>query len=115
MTHASIAPVTGQKSRMALYRFCLSVAFCLMVPALSAAQVYDPTGIKRCFLDRYLDCAEAPDAAARLECYDALLADIPAWLEARPHKGAHDGTLGSALSPSPRHATKEQCSPDEQD
>lgn len=52
-----------------------------ITPTAVAAQAQDSTGIKRAFLDRYLDCAEAPDAAARLECYDALLVDIPAWLE----------------------------------
>jgi len=52
-----------------------------VVPIASAAQAQDSIGIKRAFLDRYLDCAEAPDASARLECYDALLVDIPAWLE----------------------------------
>ena len=59
----------------------LSICLTLTVPAAVAAQAQDSTGIKRAFLDRYLDCAEAPDAAARLECYDALLVDIPAWLE----------------------------------
>lgn len=52
----------------------------LLAPMAAAAQAQDPTGLKRMFLDRYLDCAEAPDDAARLDCYDALLADIPAWL-----------------------------------
>ncbi|MFD1194185.1 hypothetical protein ACFQ3C_05850 [Seohaeicola saemankumensis] len=52
----------------------------LMSPQASA-QVTDPTGIKRAFLDRYLECAEAPDAGARLDCYDLLLLDIPAWLD----------------------------------
>jgi hypothetical protein len=62
---------------------CLAVALLMlwMTPALVAADITDDTGIKRAFLDRYLDCAEAPDAAARLSCYDALLVDIPAWLE----------------------------------
>ena len=52
-----------------------------LTPMAAAAQAQDPTGLKRAFLDRYLDCAEAPDDATRLACYDALLADIPAWLE----------------------------------
>jgi hypothetical protein len=66
-------------------RIWIICLFFLCVPSLvtsaSAAQAQDSTGIKRAFLDRYLDCAEAPDAAARLECFDALLLDIPAWLE----------------------------------
>ncbi|MFU8882732.1 MAG: hypothetical protein ACNA7Q_10225 [Rhodobacterales bacterium] len=54
----------------------------LQVPSLGIADIEDETGIKRAFLDRYLDCAEAPNDAARLACYDALLVDIPAWLDA---------------------------------
>lgn len=56
---------------------------CIMLvnPASSVAQAADSTGIKRAFLDRYLDCAEAPSAAARLQCFDMLLIDIPAWLD----------------------------------
>ena len=59
----------------------LPICVMLVVPNIVSAQAQDHKGIKRAFLDRYLDCAEAPDAAARLECYDALLVDIPAWLE----------------------------------
>jgi hypothetical protein len=66
--------------------FCSMTIICLtcattLAPMAAAAQAQDPTGIKRAFLDRYLDCAEAPGDAARLACYDALLADIPAWLD----------------------------------
>lgn len=53
----------------------------LLSASLAKSQVTDPTGIKRAFLDRYLDCAEAPNDATRLDCYDALLLDIPAWLD----------------------------------
>lgn len=59
----------------------LSVWVLIAASGSVVAEVQDPTGIKRAFLDRYLDCAEAPGDAARLECYDALLLDIPAWLE----------------------------------
>lgn len=59
----------------------MTVLTVMLSASLAEAQVADPTGIKRAFLDRYLDCAEAPGAAARLECYDALLVDIPAWLD----------------------------------
>jgi hypothetical protein len=66
--------------------FCSLTIVCLvgattLAPMAVAAQVQDSTGIKRAFLDRYLDCAEAPSAAARLECFDMLLIDIPAWLD----------------------------------
>jgi hypothetical protein len=61
---------------------CLVAILASFAPlTTAAAQAQDPSGLKRAFLDRYLDCAEAPDDAARLACYDALLADIPAWLE----------------------------------
>ena len=60
---------------------CLAICVALATTTIALAQPQDSTGIKRAFLDRYLDCAEAPDAAARLECYDALLVDIPTWLE----------------------------------
>jgi hypothetical protein len=60
---------------------CLAVCVALATTNIASAQAQDSTGIKRAFLDRYLDCAEAPNAAARLECYDALLVDIPTWLE----------------------------------
>jgi len=67
------------------------------------AQAQDPTGIKRAFLDRYLDCAEAPGDAARLACYDALLLDIPAWLD-DPHDPGSDRfstqTKGTSGEPS---------------
>jgi len=63
-------------------RLCVAVLVLALAPALGAAQIEDDTGIKRAFLDRYLDCAEAPNDAARLDCYDALLVDIPAWLDA---------------------------------
>lgn len=59
----------------------LVICAAMMFPTFPQAQTEDPTGVKRAFLDRYLDCAEAPDAATRLDCYDALLVDIPAWLE----------------------------------
>ncbi len=61
----------------------LSLAVSISIAACGSvgAEVQDPTGIKRAFLDRYLACAEAPGDAARLECYDALLLDIPAWLD----------------------------------
>lgn len=55
-----------------------------MHPASLLAQTADPTDVKRRFLDRYLDCAEAPSDAARLACFDRLLVDIPAWLNAPP-------------------------------
>ena len=66
--------------------FCSLTIICLvgattLAPMAVAAQAQDSTGIKRAFLDRYLDCAEAPSAAARLECFDMLLIDIPAWLD----------------------------------
>lgn len=52
-----------------------------------AAQQSD---LQRAFLGRYLDCAEAPGDRARLACFDALLAEIPAWLDATlpPPEGA---------------------------
>ncbi|OZB19870.1 MAG: hypothetical protein B7X55_02225 [Rhodobacterales bacterium 34-62-10] len=55
-----------------------------MCPASLLAQTADPTELKRRFLDRYLDCAEAPSDAARLACFDRILIDIPAWLNASP-------------------------------
>jgi hypothetical protein len=77
-----------------------------IIPTAVAAQAQDSTGIKRAFLDRYLDCAEAADAAARLECYDALLVDIPAWLEdpydppsSAIQTGAEAGPLDASESP----------------
>lgn len=42
----------------------------------------DSVDLRRAFLERYLDCAEAHSDAARLRCYDDLLADIPDWLDA---------------------------------
>ncbi|WP_375570436.1 hypothetical protein ABWH93_19555 [Seohaeicola saemankumensis] len=71
----------------------LAVCFLITVSGSAGAEVQDPTGIKRAFLDRYLACAEAPGDAARLECYDALLMDIPAWLD-----DASDSTEGAAPS-----------------
>ena len=59
----------------------ISTAVLLFCPALATAQIEDETGIKRAFLDRYLDCAESANDALRLLCYDALLADIPEWLD----------------------------------
>jgi len=53
----------------------------LVNPASPVAQAADSAALKRSFLDRYLDCAEAPNAQARLQCYDMLLIDIPAWLD----------------------------------
>ncbi len=91
---------------------CLALAPLLAFPAIVHAQVYDPTGIKRCFLDRYLACAEAPSDAARLDCFDTLLADIPAWLEATPRNSGKDG---APLLLNPRKMPKEQRSADEQD
>jgi hypothetical protein len=86
----------------------LSICLTLAVPAAAAAQAQDSTGIKRAFLDRYLDCAEAPDAAARLECYDALLVDIPTWLEdpddppsSAIQTGAETDPLDATESPEP--------------
>lgn len=115
MTQPSIPPAIGQKGRETLRRVCLVVALSSAVPALAAAQVYDPTGIKRCFLDRYLDCAEAPGAAARLECYDALLADIPAWLETKPQNSTNDSLSGSSLPRLSCDLTTGQCIREEQD
>ena len=115
MTHASIAPVAGQRRQKRLQRVCLAFTLCFALPALAAAQIHDPTGIKRCFLDRYLDCAEAPGEAARLECYDALLADIPAWLEAKPEKSTNDTSSGSSLPRLSRDLTTGQCIREEQD
>lgn len=115
MTHACFPPITGQKGRKTLRRICLVVALSSAAPVIAAAQVYDPTGIKRCFLDRYLDCAEAPGEAARLECYDALLADIPAWLEAKPEKSTNDTSSGSSLPRLSRDLTTGQCIREEQD
>ena len=54
----------------------------LVIPTSLPAQTADATGLKRNFLDRYLDCAEAPSDTARLACFDRLLIDIPAWLDA---------------------------------
>lgn len=71
-------------------------AFTPVVPA-AAAQVQDSSGLKRAFLDRYLDCAEAPGDAARLTCYDLLLKDIPAWLE-----GSGDTAPGSIAARKPQ-------------
>jgi hypothetical protein len=53
----------------------------LVNPASPVAQAADSAALKRSFLDRYLDCAEAPSARARLQCFDMLLIDIPAWLD----------------------------------
>jgi hypothetical protein len=77
-------------------------AICV-APMAAAAQAQDPTGIKRAFLDRYLDCAEAPGDAARLACYDALLADIPAWLDDPndPPAGAVPARVDRGDAPSP--------------
>lgn len=66
---------------MMVCAFVLAMAASLVSPHPVLAQAQDDTGIKRAFLDRYLDCAEAPDDASRLACYDTLLMDIPAWLE----------------------------------
>ena len=77
------------RSGMALaLAVALAISSAMMVPAPAQGQTEDPTGVKRAFLDRYLDCAEAPDAAARLACYDALLLDIPAWLAGPAVPGA---------------------------
>ena len=62
-------------------RVAVLICAMLFLPASLVAQTADPTEIKRKFLDRYLDCAEAPSAEARLTCYDMLLVDIPAWLD----------------------------------
>lgn len=60
----------------------LLVCAIMVIPTFLSAQTADPTGLKRKFLDRYLDCAEAPNDTARLACFDRLLIDIPAWLDA---------------------------------
>lgn len=69
----------------------MSLAVCLLLvgPGSLDAEVQDPGGIKRAFLDRYLACAEAPGDRARLECYDALLLDIPAWLDEAHDSARH--------------------------
>ena len=60
--------------------FLIATGLALASPAAAQDQPSQDNRIKRAFLDRYLDCAEAPNAAARLRCYDDLLADIPDWL-----------------------------------
>ena len=53
----------------------------LVMPVPAVGQELEG-GVKRAFLDRYLDCAESATDALRLVCYDDLLVDIPEWLEA---------------------------------
>ena len=77
----------------------IATAALVASPSLVLAQTQDQTGLKRAFLDRYLDCAEAHSDSARLACYDALLIDIPAWLEDSSDPAAesvHTQTKGTA-------------------
>lgn len=115
MTIAHTPPARSQEERETSLLVCLSIAFFVATPVIAYAQVADPTGIKRCFLDRYLDCAEAPSDAARLYCYDALLLDIPAWLEGLPKVRTDNGSFGSTLPRPFRNGAKEQCIPEGQE
>lgn len=89
---------------------CLALVICaaMMIPTFPQAQTEDPTGVKRAFLDRYLDCAEAPEAATRLDCYDALLVDIPAWLE---EPAVPDAAPDPVPAPDPAAETARQRAP----
>lgn len=89
-------------------QFALAVGATLLAPGLLLAQVQDPTGIKRSFLDRYLDCAEAQGDVARLACYDALLLDIPTWLE-DPHDPCVEDRPAPIKNATPDPIPKIQC------
>lgn len=97
-------------TRHTAYKLCgvfLVTCAILVNPVSPAAQAADSTGIKRAFLDRYLDCAEAPSPAARLECFDMLLIDIPAWLD-EPSDPLYVSFQLPSDDPRPKHLEKKQ-------
>jgi hypothetical protein len=96
------------KRQSAFPALVIASATLLLATGPLLAQAQDPTGIKRAFLDRYLDCAEAPGDAARLACYDALLIDIPAWLD-DPNASGDDTLSTRTKGASDEHRLKLDC------
>lgn len=110
MTSASSGPQLTAIFRRSFILIGLALLTSVILPGCLIAQTQDDTGIKRAFLDRYLDCAEAPGDAARLACYDALLMDIPAWLD--DPNAPPDGSVAAHAAGSTTRSDQKECPSD---